>query len=37
MELIPRGNDWEVTGTGKEKARIAYAVLEGGRLTYQLA
>jgi len=37
MELVPRGNDWEVTGTGKEKARIAYAVLEGGRITYQLA
>ena len=37
MEIVPRGNDWEVTGTGKEKARIAYAVLEGGRLTYQLA
>jgi hypothetical protein len=37
MEIVPRGNEWEVTGTGKEKARIAYAVLEGGRLTYQLA
>ena len=37
MTLVARGNDWEIVGPEKEKARIAYAVLDGGRLKYELA
>jgi hypothetical protein len=37
MKLIPCGDDWEIVGPEKERARLAYAVLEGDRLVYQLA
>ena len=37
MTLVPRGNDWEIVGPEKERARVAYAVLDGGRLRYELA
>jgi hypothetical protein len=37
MELVSRGNDWEIVGPEKEKARLAYAVLDGDRLIYELA
>jgi predicted ATP-grasp superfamily ATP-dependent carboligase/cation diffusion facilitator CzcD-associated flavoprotein CzcO len=37
MKLVPRGDDWEIVGAGKERARLAYAVLDGGRLKYELA
>ena len=36
MRLVPRGNDWEIVGPESERARLAYAVLTGGRLVYQL-
>jgi hypothetical protein len=36
MKLVPRGNDWEIVGAESERARLAYAVLSGGRLAYQL-
>lgn len=36
MKLVPRGNDWEIVGPESERARLAYAVLSGGRLAYQL-
>jgi hypothetical protein len=37
MRLIARGNDWEIEGPGKERARLAYAVLDGrGRLGYEV-
>lgn len=36
MNLIPKGADWEIEGPGKEKARIAYAVLDGDRLKYEV-
>jgi hypothetical protein len=37
MELVSRGSKWEIVGPGKESAQLAYAVLEGGRLMYELA
>jgi hypothetical protein len=36
-KLVRRGNEWEIVGPGKDKARMAYATLEGGRLVYELA
>ena len=36
MKLVPSGNDWEIVGPESERARLAYAVLSGGRLVYQL-
>lgn len=36
MKLVSRGNDWEIVGAGKERARLAYAVLDEGRLVYEL-
>ena len=37
MELVSRGDDWEIVGPEKERARLAYAVLDGDRLVYELA
>lgn len=37
MKLVPRGNEWEIVGPGKDRARVAYAMLEGDRLVYKLA
>ena len=37
MKLVSRGHDWEIVGPGKERARLAYAVLNGDRLVYELA
>ena len=37
MRLVPRGGDWEIEGPEKDRARLAYAVLDGDRLTYELA
>jgi len=37
MSLVPRGDGWEIVGPEKEKARLAYAVLDGDRLVYELA
>jgi len=37
MRLVTRGTDWEIVGPQSERARLAYAVLEGGRLMYELA
>jgi hypothetical protein len=37
MELVSRGSQWEIVGPGKERARLAHAVLDGGRLVYELA
>jgi hypothetical protein len=36
MRLVPNGEGWTIEGTGKERARIAYASLVEGRLTYAL-
>jgi len=37
MELRQIGNCWEIEGAGKERARLAYAVLDGKRIVYELA
>jgi hypothetical protein len=36
MKLIRKGRNWEIEGPGKERARIAYAVLDGDRLVYEI-
>lgn len=37
MKLRQIGNDWQIEGAGKERARLAYAVLDGKHLVYELA
>ena len=37
MKLVSRGGEWEIEGPEKERARLAYAVLDRGRLVYELA
>jgi hypothetical protein len=37
MRLVPRGNEWEIVGREKERARLAYARLDGGRVVFELA
>jgi hypothetical protein len=37
MELVFRDGAWEIVGPEKDRARLAYAVLDGDRLVYELA
>ena len=37
MKLARQGNNWVIEGPDKDKARVAYAFLDGGRLVYELA
>jgi hypothetical protein len=37
MKLQRRGEEWEIVGPERERARLAYAVLDGGKLVYELA
>lgn len=37
MRLVRRGDDWEIEGQEHERARIAYAFLDGERLRYEVA
>jgi hypothetical protein len=37
MRLIWRRNNWEIEGAGRERARVAYASLEGNSLVYRLS
>jgi len=37
MKMIPEGDDWKIVGPEEERARLAYAVLNGDHLVYQLA
>jgi hypothetical protein len=37
MKLVQRGNEWEIEGPGKERARVAYASLDNGQLVYEFA
>jgi hypothetical protein len=30
-------NDWEIEGPDRERARVAYAVLDGKRLNYEVS
>lgn len=36
MKLVERGGEWAIEGAGKERARIAYAILEGDDVRYSL-
>jgi len=35
MKLVRQGNNWVIEGPEKDKALVAYAVLDGGRLAYE--
>lgn len=37
MRLVSRGNEWEIVGPERERARLAYAALDGERLVYEVA
>jgi len=37
MQLVPCESGWEIVGPEKERARLAYAVLNGDRVTYEIA
>jgi hypothetical protein len=37
MKLIKIGGEWAIEGAGKERARVAHALLEDGQLTYEVA
>jgi hypothetical protein len=36
MRLVSRGNEYEIVGPEKERARLAYATVDRGRLVYEL-
>jgi hypothetical protein len=36
LNVVRNGNDWRIEGAGKERARLAYAVLDGNRFTYEV-
>jgi hypothetical protein len=36
MTLIPSGAGWKIDGAGSDRARIAYAVMDGDRLVYEV-
>jgi len=37
MKLVRQGNSWAIEGPDKDKARVAYAAMDGNRLVYELA
>lgn len=37
MKLVFRGGEWEIEGPEKERAQVAYAVIEGDRFFYEYA
>jgi hypothetical protein len=37
MKLIKKDGDWEIQGAESDRARIAFAVLKGDRVTYEFA
>jgi hypothetical protein len=36
MSLVPDGDSWRIVGPGSDRARLAYAALDNGRLKYHL-
>jgi hypothetical protein len=36
MRLVPEGSRWRIEGPGQERARIAHAMLDGNRITYDV-
>ena len=37
MRLVPDGGSWRIEGPGSDRARVAYARLEGDRVVYEVA
>ncbi len=37
LSLVDVGGSWQIQGRGSERARLAYAVLNGNRISYELA
>lgn len=37
MSIVRQGKDWKIVGPEKERARLAYAVLDGNRVVYELS
>ena len=37
MKLVQKNDAWEIEGAGAERARVAFAVIEGDRLVYEVA
>jgi len=37
MRLVSRGSDWEIQGPQKERGQVAFAVLDGHQLRYEIA
>jgi hypothetical protein len=37
MSLVPRGLEWEIVGPDSDRACLAHAVLDGGRVVYEVA
>ena len=37
MRLVRRGEDWEIEGPERERARVAYAVIDGDQFFYECA
>jgi hypothetical protein len=37
LRLVPCGESWKIEGEGKERARLAYACLEGDSLRYEVS
>jgi hypothetical protein len=35
MKIVRRGNEWDIEGPEKQRARLAYAVLDGDNLTFE--
>jgi hypothetical protein len=35
MKLVPTESGWRIEGPGSERARVAYACLDDGRLVYE--
>jgi hypothetical protein len=36
LTLVKNGNSWHIDGEGSERARLAYAILDGDTVTYEL-
>jgi hypothetical protein len=36
LQLVPAGTGWKIEGAGSERARLAYACLDGDRLVYEV-
>jgi hypothetical protein len=37
MRIVQKGENWAIEGPGSERAQIAFAVLDNGQLTYEVA